>query len=243
MSKGTVLITGGARRLGAELARTLAHAGYTLVIHYNSSREEAEALRDKLTQSGATVHTVQGHLIDEASAISLASDATNAAGPITHLINNASIFPEDRLDTITVDSVAKNMNINALVPTFLGRELKNRGGLGCIINFLDTRVLDYDEKHVSYHLSKRALQSLTAMMAADWAPQVRVNGVAPGLILPPEGKDHSYLENLKSTNPLDTYGEPEDISRAVMFLMESPFITGQTIYVDGGRHLKGRFYE
>ena len=243
MSESTVLITGGARRLGAALARALSDAGYRVVIHYNNSADDAMALRDELSKDGTKAFTVQGNLTVESSAVKLAEDATTAAGPITHLINNASIFPEDRLDAITNDSVTENMNINALVPLFLGRALRERGTLTNVVNLLDTRVVDYDEKHVSYHLSKRALQSLTAMMAMEWAPAVRVNGVSPGLILPPEGKTEEYFEGLKSTNPLNTYGGPDDIVRAVLFLLDSPFITGQNIFVDGGRHLKGRFYE
>ena len=243
MSDSTVLITGGARRLGAAIARALSDAGYSVVIHYNSSAEDAITLRDELLENGTEAFAVQGHLADEASAKKLAEEATSSAGPITHLINSASIFPEDRLDAITDESVTENMNINALVPLFLGRALRERGCLTNVVNLLDTRVVDYDEKHVSYHLSKRALQSLTAMMAMEWAPTVRVNGVSPGLILPPEGKTEEYFESLKSTNPLNTYGGPEDIVRAVLFLLDSPFITGQNVFVDGGRHLKGRFYE
>lgn len=242
MSNRTVLITGGARRLGAAIARTLAEQGHALVIHYNSSSEAAKSLQKELRAAGAEVNITQARLEDAESCEKLAQDSCDLSGPITDLINSASIFPEDVLDEISSESVARNMNVNALVPMFLGRALKARGELMSIVNLLDTRVLDYDAQHVSYHLSKRSLQSLTAMMAMEWAP-VRVNGVAPGLILPPEGKDESYLESLKATNPLNTYGEPEDIARSVTFLLNSPFITGQTIYVDGGRHLKGRFYE
>jgi pteridine reductase len=104
---------------------------------------------------------------------------------------------------------------------------------------LDTRVAGYDRQHVAYHLSKQMLCTLTRMMAVEFAPRIRVNAVAPGLILPPEGKGMDYLEGLKGTNPLNQYGSAEDISAAAVFLIGSAFITGQGIHVDGGRHLKG----
>jgi hypothetical protein len=107
---------------------------------------------------------------------------------------------------------------------------------------LDTRAFDHDPRHFAYHLSKRTLFSLTRIMAAEFAPKIQVNAIASGLILPPEGKDESYLASLAHTNPMQRYGGPRDITEAVLFLLRSTFITGQVIHVDGGRHLKGAFY-
>ncbi len=112
-----------------------------------------------------------------------------------------------------------------------------------VVNFLDTMIRDYDKKHVPYHVSKKVLQDLTRMMAVEYAPKLRVNAVAPGLVLPPLGKDESYLERLKHTNPLQSYGSGEQIAHAVVFLLTNEFITGQCIYVDGGRNLRGAMYE
>jgi hypothetical protein len=124
----------------------------------------------------------------------------------------------------------------------LCREFAKQVRGGAIVNFLDTRVLDYDREHMSYHLSKRALFTLTRAMALEFAPAIRVNAVAPGLVLPPAGKDQSYLDALVHTNPLQAHGSVEDVAAAVLFLVTSPFVTGQVIYVDGGRHMLGGVY-
>ena len=111
------------------------------------------------------------------------------------------------------------------------------------MNLLDSRITVYDKANSSYHLSKRMLMSLTKMMALEFAPRVRVNGVAPGSILSPSGKDQAYLERLASQNPLKRIGSTEDVAEAVLFLLKNDFVTGQLLYVDGGYHLNGRTYE
>ncbi|NQV31372.1 MAG: SDR family oxidoreductase, partial [Phycisphaeraceae bacterium] len=129
-------------------------------------------------------------------------------------------------------------------PLALSRAFAAQGQLtsGHIINMLDSRVQDYYKLHVPYHLSKRSLLALTRMLAIELAPGVAVNAVAPGLILAPEGKGDEYLQALAHTNPLNRSGGPQDICEAVLFLLRSEFITGQIIYVDGGRHMKGHMY-
>ncbi len=107
---------------------------------------------------------------------------------------------------------------------------------------LDSRAFDHDPQHFAYHLSKRTLFAVTRIMAMELAPKVRVNAIAPGLVLPPAGKDESYLARLAHTNPLQSYGGPQDVVDALLFLLRSRFITGQVLYIDGGRHLKGAFY-
>ncbi|HNR34300.1 MAG TPA: SDR family oxidoreductase, partial [Candidatus Hydrogenedentes bacterium] len=134
------------------------------------------------------------------------------------------------------------VNLNALAPFLLGRCLAAQKRPGGIVNLLDARIADYDREHASYHLSKRLLFTLTRMMAVEFAPCVRVNGIAPGLILPPEGKDESYLAQLAATNPLNRYGSPDDVAEAVLYLLRSDFVTGQVIFVDGGRHMRGGMY-
>ena len=138
------------------------------------------------------------------------------------------------------------MKINSLSPftltTRLHEHLEADDRCGAVVNFLDTRMLDYDKKHVAYHLSKRTLFAITRMASIEYAPRLRVNGVAPGLVLPPPGEDESYLDEWAHTNPLKTHGNGEQIAAAVLFLLWSRFVTGQVIYVDGGRHVKGRFY-
>jgi NAD(P)-dependent dehydrogenase (short-subunit alcohol dehydrogenase family) len=127
--------------------------------------------------------------------------------------------------------------VNAWAPFVLSRDFSRHVDRGKIINLLDTRITGYDRSHVAYVLSKRMLAVLTSMCALEFAPDFTVNAVAPGLILPPPGKDENYLAGLVKTVPLKKHGGPGDIVDAVLYLLKSDFVTGQTIYVDGGRHL------
>ena len=238
----TALVTGAAKRLGRATALALAEAGVHVVVHYRGSEAEATEVCREARVLGVRAFTVGADLAVSAEADALLSRAVELAGPIDILVNNASVFPEDTVLNLNADALAWCMNLHAYAPLALSRAMAAQGREGAIINYIDARVQDYDRMHAAYHLSKRALLSLTSMLALELAPRVRVNGVAPGLILPPEGKDMAYLEGLAHTNPLQVYGAPEDVTEAALFLMRSRFVTGQVIYVDGGRHLKGCVY-
>ncbi len=239
----TALITGGAKRLGAAVVRALAGEGVHCVIHYRHSESEATALAEEVRAQGVKAAIVQGDLAYPSKVGAIWEAANAKVGPIDLLINSASIFPEGTLDDLNEETLTENMNVNALAPFHLAQHMAAAGREGVVINFLDTMVRDYDKKHVPYHLSKKALHDLTRIMAVEFAPGIRVNGVAPGLVLPPEGKDESYLEGLKHSNLLESYGSAEQITHAVLFLLTNRFVTGQTIYIDGGRNLRGSMYE
>jgi len=238
----TALITGAAKRLGAATALRLAQEGVHVVLHYSTSLLEAEVVREEAEAQGVRALLVQADLALPGAGTSLFEEALSIAGPIDFLVNNASIFPSGSLADLDADSLAQNHQINALAPLELARALHAQQRAGAIVNLLDTRVNDYDQKHVAYHLSKRTLDGLTRMMAHDFAPQLRVNAVAPGLALPPEGLGIDYLASLAHTNPLQRHGSAEGVVEAIVFLLRSGFVTGQTIFVDGGRHLRGSFY-
>jgi hypothetical protein len=238
----TALVTGAAKRLGRATALGLARRGVRIVAHYGRSEAEARSLADEVNALGVECVVVQGDLAKPESAGDLFEQACDAAGPVDILVNNASEFPESRLDTFSVADMHRNADINALAPAMLVRAMAARKRPGHVINLLDCRIVDYDETHVAYHLSKRMLYALTRMMAVEYAPRLHVNAVAPGLVLPPEGKDASYLAERAHTNPLEAHGDADDITRTVLFLLDSPFITGQVVFVDGGRHLLGNFY-
>ena len=142
----------------------------------------------------------------------------------------------------TQEELLANLQVNALSPLWLCRAFAAQQRAGAVVNFLDTRISDYDREHAAYHLSKRMLHALTKMLALELAPRIRVNAVAPGLILPPPGQDETYLRRHINTNPLRRIGTPEGVAAAALFLLRSAFVTGQVIYVDGGRHLKGCVY-
>ena len=242
LSNQTALITGGAQRIGKAVTQALAEAGAGVIIHYNRSGGDAENLAADIRGNGGQAWTVGGDLSDPDAPPKIFADAVDKAGPVSILINNASIFPESRLTEFTPEELQQNINVNALAPLLLSRAFADQGLPGNIVNFLDTRVVSYDAEHAAYHVSKRMLHTLTRMMALEFAPRIRVNAIAPGVILPPEGKDENYLEKLAKTNPLCAVGTLADITGSVLFLIRTGFITGQIIYVDGGRHMRGATY-
>lgn len=242
LSNRTALVTGAAKRLGRATALALARAGADVAVHYRSSEDDARATAEDIRRLGRRAWTLRADLADPEAAAELFRATTAAAGPVAILINSASIFPEGRLADVSLDDLTDNIKVNAMAPLVLARAMAAQGIEGDIVNVLDARIVDYDREHVAYHLSKRMLHALTRMMALEFAPRVKVNAVAPGLILPPEGKDESYLRRLASTNPLQRHGSVGEIADAVLFLVGSRFITGQVIYVDGGRHMKGKVY-
>jgi len=233
----TALITGAAKRIGRETALTLGDKGINVVIHFNRSDGEARHLAAELQQKGVKAWTIQAdfRLVDEYQ--TLIERAREMAGGLDILINNASIFPMETLADLSWSSLSANIEVNAWVPFVLSRAFAQQVGRGQIVNLHDSRLKGYDWTHVGYILSKHVLAAMTGMMALEFAPHITVNAVAPGLILPPPGKDESYIQNLVHTVPLQRHGGPQDIADAVAFLIESNFITGNVIYVDGGRHL------
>jgi pteridine reductase len=238
----TALVTGGAKRLGRSISLALAEAGVHLIVHYNTSASEAKDLCAELEQKQVKAQAVQADLSDPCMAERFIPEILKSVKMIDFLINNASIYPSNELQDFSVKDFSENMNTNALSPVLLARSFSAQQKEGAIINLLDTRITRYDHKHVAYHASKRMLFSFTKMMALEFAPLIRVNAVAPGLILPPAGKDESYLEALADSNALRQTGRTQDVTQAILFLLQSPFVTGQVIYVDGGSHLRGCLY-
>ena len=234
------LITGAAVRLGRACALALAEAGADVVIHYHRSRREAQATAADIRRLGRKAWTLRADLGDPKQAARLVGQARRIArGPLDILISGASVFPKSRLEDVTAADLAAQMQLHAMAPLELSRRFAAQTSSGDIINFLDCRIGSQAPGFVAYLISKQALASLTAAMALKFAPGIRVNAVAPGLILPPPGEPESYLERLKDTCPLKRHGSPQDITEAVLFLLRGTFVTGRVIYVDGGRHLRG----
>ncbi|MBN2341161.1 MAG: SDR family oxidoreductase [Deltaproteobacteria bacterium] len=238
-----VLVTGGARRIGRAVASFLAGRGMTVAVHCHHSVAEATSLVDEIAANGGNGFVVQGNLADESDVLSLLEEANQRSGGLHVLVNNASVFSEDHVLDLTFGSLMENMMVNAYSPLLLSREFARDNAASCIVNMLDSRVVDYDSIHASYHLSKRVLSDVTRMLALELAPQVRVNAVAPGLILPPEGKGDAYVDARKQELPLKKKGTVAQVCSAVDFLIENEFVTGQTVFVDGGRHLNGAIYQ
>ncbi len=234
-------MTGAGKRLGRAIALDLAASGRDVVVHYRSSGEQAEETAREIRAMGQQAWIIQADLgeVDGADVVKMACEAAGA--PLAVLVNSASIFPEGRLDDMQWQDLEENVRINAWAPFSLARAFATQAPEGaCIVNLLDTRIRDYDWQHVPYILSKQMLASMTAMLALHLAPKIRVGGVAPGPVLPPPGGNEDYLERIGKQLPLQRHGKAQDVARAVRHLVESPFVTGQILYVDGGRHL-GRY--
>lgn len=242
ISGKTALVTGAGKRLGRATALALAGEGASVVVHYHSSQAEADELAGEIRKIGPRSWVVNGNLADPEQADQVMGRAIGLAGPIDILVNNASIFQEDTIMDLTAQSLQRNVQINAMAPLQLMRSFAAQGRGGDIVNMLDARIADFDRKHMAYSLSKSLFFVITRIMAQKLAPAIRVNAVGPGLILPPEGKDESYLASLAHTTLLNTFGHERDITEAILFLLRSEFVTGQVLFVDGGRYLKGSMY-
>jgi len=234
----TALVTGASKRLGRAIALGLARDGANIVIHYNHSLDEAEHFRQELLSLDVNAWTVGADFSMPAEYETLIDRAFDIAGSIDILVNNASIFSTGTLTDLVFDDISRNVKVNAWVPFILAGAFSKKVETGAIINILDTRIDGIDLAHPAYSLSKKMLHEMTKMMAIEFAPDITVNAVAPGLILPPQGQDDKYLENLAGTVPLKRHGGPADVADAVLFLATCDFVTGQVLYVDGGRHLK-----
>ncbi len=232
------LITGAARRIGRETALTLADEGAHIIVHYRSSEDEAKELVAELDAKGVQSWTVQADFGKPDETDSLIERALAKSGSLDILVNNASIFPQDTMENLTFDGLMTNIQVNAWAPFVLMRSFAEKVGHGTIVNMLDSRVWGYDWTHVGYLLSKHVLTAMTNMAALQYAPDITVNGIAPGLILPPPGKPESYIEALKDTVPLRKHGDPQEIADAIAYLVKAEFVTGEVIFVDGGRHVK-----
>jgi NAD(P)-dependent dehydrogenase (short-subunit alcohol dehydrogenase family) len=227
-----ILITGGAKRLGAAMARGLVAAGYAVVIHAHESGPEAEALGAELN---ARV------LLGDLSNPEVPARLVAQAGPLGGLINNASRFVFDSAATTTAESIQTHMASNLAAPVLLAQAFAaQQPERGVIINMLDQKLTNLNPDFFAYTLSKAALAAANDMMAQAFAPNIRVCGIAPGLTLPSPKMSPENFERAWRANPLQRGATPEDIAAAAVFIMNTPSMTGVTITVDGGEHLTHR---
>ena len=244
MRNKVVLVTGGAKRVGAAICRRLHAQGARLIVHYRSSLGEAKALCDDLNRQRAdSVALVQADLLDTELLPDLIVKAVNRFGELHALINNASSFFPTPLPHCTVNSWNDLVGSNLQAPLFLSQAAAShlKAQKGCIVNIVDIHAERPLKNYVIYNAAKGGLVALTKSLAVELAPEVRVNGVAPGPILWPEDgewSDESERRQIIDSTLLKRCGEPEDIARTVLFLVaDAPYITGQIIAVDGGRSI------
>jgi NAD(P)-dependent dehydrogenase (short-subunit alcohol dehydrogenase family) len=242
MAKGdavarAALITGAGRRIGRAIALELAGAGWDIAVHYRRSEAEAEATAGAVRGCGRAARLFQADLADAEQATGLAEAVLADMPHCELLVNNASLFLAGGLGETNADLFDTQMAVNLRAPLLLLRAFAAGREGGQAINLLDTRVARTVTDHLAYTLTKKGLWELTRMAAKALAPAWRVNAVCPGLILPPPGQDQAYLERMAGRVPLQRTGSPEQIARAVRYLAESEYITGQALFVDGGESL------
>ena len=235
----TALITGGAQRIGAQITRTLHAHDYNVIIHYRNSNKEAQILADELNQLRANSATLIQAELSDLQALKILA---NTIKLLDVLVNNASVFYPTPMQNANENDWNTIINTNLMAPFFLSQSLsatlsKNNG---CIINIVDIHAQRPLKNHAIYNISKAGVAMMTQTLAKELAPEIRVCGVAPGSILWPENQaklNDEQKHKMLSKIPLNKQGIPEDIANTVLFLANSPYITGQIISVDGGRTL------
>lgn len=245
MLKGkTALVTGAAKRIGKAIARVLAQNHVNVIMHYCSSNDKDvdEALID-INVPGVETWKFKSDFSNIDNVDRLFEKIQSTIGAVDFLINNASVFSPSKLTTLSIQELNHTLAINSIAPFRLSQHMAKQKKDGSIINILDSRVKRYDMNYAAYQLSKNMLYHMTEMMAVEFAPQIRVNGIAPGIILPPVGKDESHIRKLIHRNLFNRSGKLSDITDTVLFLLSNTFITGEVLFIDGGQNLKGEPHE
>ncbi len=233
----SALVTGGAKRIGKDIALFLAKSGYDIALHYNTSEREARLAKREIEKVGQKCVLFQCDFNSLNEPSKLIKKVTKLFPGFCLLINNASVFEEKLFLNTDIKHLEKNFNVNFKAPFILSRDFAKLCKKGLIINILDTNIMRKNSKFFAYNLSKKTLFNFTQMAAYELGPNIRVNAIAPGPILPPFGKDDGYLKLKVKKIPLKQKGNTKFITQALDFLIENNFVTGECIFVDGGKHL------
>ena len=245
----TALVTGAGKRLGRAMALYLAQRGHDVAVHYASSADEAETVVAEIRAMGRKAQSFQADLLDEAQVQALVPAVTVALGPLTVLVNNASIFEYDRIDTATRQSWDRHIESNLRAPYVLIQAFARQCppattddngeplAQGLVVNMIDQRILKLTPEFSTYTLAKMGLWALTQTAAQGLAPHVRVNGIGPGPTLKGARQSQDHFDRQRGSTVLGRGANPQDITAALGFFLDSPGVTGQFIAVDGGQHL------
>ena len=245
----TALVTGAGKRLGRAMALYLARRGHDVAVHYASSAAEAEAVADEIRAMGRKAVALQADLLVEAETAALIPAAVAALGPLTVLVNNASIFEYDRIETSTRESWDRHMESNLRAPYVLTQGFARQCppattdengeplAQGLIINMIDQRILKLTPEFSSYTIAKMGLWALTRTAAQGLAPHVRVNAIGPGPTLQGARQSADHFARQRAATVLGRGANLADITAALGFFLDSPAVTGQFLAIDGGQHL------
>lgn len=237
-NKKGALITGGATRIGRSLALHFAKQEYHILLHYNASKNEAQKVKEEIESLGGKCTLLQKNLKPTQGSTDLIKEAFSIEKEIHLLINNASLFERASFLETSQELLNEQFQIHFFSPFVLIQEYAKKMNSGHIINLLDTKVKANQDSYFAYTLSKKSLLNLTKMAAAELAPNIRVNAIAPGFILPPKDLAMDHKKYIEKKIPLKRQGQVTEIIGAAQFLEVNTFITGQVLYIDGGQHLK-----
>jgi NAD(P)-dependent dehydrogenase (short-subunit alcohol dehydrogenase family) len=234
-----VLVTGSARRLGRAIALHLAGQGWDVAVHYRGSADDAGQTARDIAALGVRAQTFAADLADETACTALLPAVHKHFGRIDAVVNSASLFEYDQVADFSYAAMERHWRANTAPAIVLARALHAAGG-GVVVNIVDQKLWNPNPDHLSYTLSKAALDAATTLLAQALAPSTRVCGLAPGVTLLSGTMDAAEFQRAHRLTPLQRSSTPEDIARAVRFLLESPAITGTTLLVDGGQHLQAQ---
>lgn len=241
--KQIALITGAANRIGAAIAQKLAGDGFCVIVHHNHSGADAQKLCAQIKGNGGQAAALQAELCDPTQRRELIANALALFGPLTILINNASVFEPDSAKTIDEELWERHFDVHAKAPMFLTRDFAAQlptDARGNVINIIDERVLRDHPGYFSYNLSKSVLWTATKTLAQSLAPKIRVNAIGPGPTLPHTRQSVEQFKASVKKLPLELAASPDDIADAIVFLLNTPSMTGQMLALDGGEHLEWR---
>jgi NAD(P)-dependent dehydrogenase (short-subunit alcohol dehydrogenase family) len=236
----TALVTGAGRRIGRAIALGLAQAGWDIALHYRSSADDAAATAAAVHELGRRTVLLEADLDDESAVRALLGRAIDALGPVTCVVNNASLFEYDNAADFSPALLATHMRANVAAPILLAQALHAAtpaGAQAVVINLLDQKLNNLNPDYLSYTLSKAALQTATVMLAQALAPTVRVVGVSPGITLVSGAQSEAGFTQAHQATPLGRSSTPGDIADAVCYLAQARAVTGTIVLVDGGQHL------
>ena len=240
MTEKTALVTGAAKRLGRAIVLELAAAGWNIALHYHGSADDAQKTAEEARAFGVKVATLKADLSKEAETAALVGLAAQAIGPLTALINSASLFESDDWRSASRASWDAHMETNLRAPFLLSQTFAQQlpaGAKGNIVNIVDQRVLKPTPQFLSYSLSKAGLYWLTTTLAQGMGPDIRVNAVGPGPTIKNERQSDADFARQRDATVLGHGAEPADIAAAIRYLLAAEAVTGQMIAVDGGQHL------
>ena len=234
----TVLVTGGAVRLGRAIVLHLAGRGYDIALHYGTSEESAKQTVDEVRKLDVRCKTYSANFTNFNAITSLMDRVLVDFNTVELLVNSAANFVQENLEETSDTTLIDTINVNLIAPYVLMREFKKKVNSGLIINILDQRILRRISTFGAYSVSKSALAHLTELSAVEWGETVRVNGIALGLILPPAGSSDEYLFQNAPNIPTKTHGNISDVLRGLDYIIDSPFVNGETLFIDGGESKK-----